>query len=64
MIIGWNNRNIATVFVGLNVTIFCCFFYSCLHHSNLADEMFYKQNDIEPESVGCQEIASFDLVFI
>ena len=54
-----NNRNIATVFVDLNVTIFCCFFYSCLHHSNLADEMFYKQNDIEPVPVGCQEIASF-----
>ena len=32
------------------------FFYSCLHHSNLADEMFYKQNDIEPVPVGCQEM--------
>jgi hypothetical protein len=29
-------------------------FYSCLHHSNLADEMFYKQNDIEPAPFGCQ----------
>ena len=29
-------------------------FYSCLHHSNLADEMFYKQNDIEPVPFGCQ----------
>jgi hypothetical protein len=53
MITWLDNRNIATVFVDLNVTIFCCFFYSCLHlvvlfiHSNLADEMFYKQNDIE-----------------
>jgi hypothetical protein len=56
-----DNRNIATVFVDLNVTIFWGFFYSCLHHSNLADEMFYKQNDIEPVPVpvGCQEIASF-----
>jgi putative ribosome biogenesis GTPase RsgA len=53
-----DNRNIASVFVDLNVTIFCCFFYSCLHHSNSADEMFYKQNDIEPVPVGCQEIAS------
>ena len=35
------------------------FFLSCLHHSNLANEMFYKQNDIEPVPVGCQEIASF-----
>jgi hypothetical protein len=52
-----DNRNIATVFVDLNVTIFCCFFYSCLRHSNLADEMFYEQNDIEPVPVGCQEIA-------
>ena len=43
MIMWLDNRNIATVFVDLNVTIFCCFFYSCLHHSNLADEMFYKQ---------------------
>jgi hypothetical protein len=29
-------------------------FYLCLHHSNLADEMFYKQNDIEPVPFGCQ----------
>jgi hypothetical protein len=59
MIMWLDNRNIATVFVDLNVTtIFCCFFYSCLHHSNLADEMFYKQNDIEPVPVCCQETAS------
>jgi hypothetical protein len=55
-----DNRNIATVFVDLNVTYnILLFFYSCLHHSNSADEMFYKQNDIEPVPVGCQEIASF-----
>jgi hypothetical protein len=30
-------------------------FYSCLHHSNLAEyEVFYKQNDIEPVPFGCQ----------
>jgi hypothetical protein len=40
------------------------FIYSCLHHSNLADEMFYKQNDIEPVPVGCQEIASFWYSFL
>ena len=56
MIMWLDNRNIATVFVDLNVTIFWGFFYSCIYHSNLADEMFYKQNDIEP--VGCQETAS------
>ena len=61
MIMWLDNRNIATVFVDLNVTIFCLFFLfmSTVHHSNLADEMFYKQNDIEPVPVGCQEIASF-----
>jgi hypothetical protein len=32
---------------------------STVLHSILADEMFYKQNDIEPVPVGCQEIASF-----
>jgi hypothetical protein len=50
-----DNRNIATVFVDLDVTLFCCFFnihvYIIL---TLADEMFYKQNDIEPVPFGCQ----------
>jgi hypothetical protein len=51
---------IATVFVDLMLQ-YSGVFYSCLriHHSNLADEMSYKQNDIEPVPVGCQEIASF-----
>jgi hypothetical protein len=55
MIMWLDNRNIATVFFYLDVTIFCCkVFYSCLHHSTLADKIFYKQNDIEPVPFGCQ----------
>ena len=50
-----DNRNIATVFVDLDVTIFCCFlFMSTCIILTLADEMFYKQNDIEPVPFGCQ----------
>ena len=43
-----DNMNIATVFVDLDVTIFCCFFIHVYIILTLADEMFYKQNDIEP----------------
>jgi hypothetical protein len=36
MIMWLDNRNIATVFVDLDVTIFCCFLFmsECLHHLN------------------------------
>jgi hypothetical protein len=49
-----DNRNIATVFFDLDVTIICLFFIHVYIILTLADEMFYKQNDIEPVPCGCQ----------